>query len=35
MIEWINTGMMVFVLGMLFKNTQAIGKLCGLVEKKE
>ncbi len=35
MIEWISTGMLVMILGAVIKNTKDIGKLCGLVEKKD
>ncbi len=35
MIEWISTGMLVMILGVVIKNTKDIGKLCGLVEKKD
>lgn len=34
MIEWLSTGMMCLILGIVIKNSKDIGKLCGLVEKK-
>ncbi len=34
MIEWVSTGMVMLILGIVIKNTRDIGNLCGLVEKK-
>jgi|SaaInlV_165m_DNA_2_1040747.scaffolds.fasta_scaffold15111_5 hypothetical protein len=35
MIEWISTGMLVMILGVVIKNTKDIGKLCGLVDRHD
>ncbi len=35
MIEWISTAMLGLILVTVIKNTKDIGKLCGLVEKKD
>ena len=35
MIEWISTAMIGLILVTVIKNTKDIGKLCGLVEKKD
>mgnify|MGYP007114272021 FL=1 len=36
MIEWvIPSSLLMLVLGLSIKNTRDIGKLCGLVEKKD
>jgi hypothetical protein len=35
MIEWISTGMLVLILGVVIKNTKDIGVLCGLVQSKD
>ncbi len=35
MIEWISTAMIGLILVTVIKHTKDIGKLCGLVEKKD
>ncbi len=35
MIEWLSTAMLGLILVTVIKNTKDIGKLCGLVEKKD
>ena len=34
MIEWVDTAMIVFLIGLVVKNTKDIGHLCGHIHKK-